>query len=86
MKLEKRNYYFTKILECLLENQLVTTKDIAEKTKISEKTTRTKISEINEYLLDNALGEIQKKPRIGNWLEVDDKQRSKIKQIIYNYL
>jgi len=84
MKLEKRNYYFTKILECLLENKLVTTKDIAEKTKISEKTTRTKISEINEYLLDNALGEIQKKPRIGNWLEVDDKQRSKIKQIIYN--
>lgn len=84
MKLEKRNYYFTKILECLLENELVTTKDIAENARISEKTTRTKISEINEYLLDNELGEIQKKPRIGNWLEVDDNQRSKIKQIIYN--
>ncbi|MDF9824338.1 activator of the mannose operon (transcriptional antiterminator) [Breznakia sp. PF5-3] len=84
MKVEKRNYYFTKILECLLENELVTTKDIAEQVKISEKTTRTKISEINEYLEDNQLGIILKKPRIGNWLEVDEAQRGRIRQIIYN--
>lgn len=84
MKAEKKNYYFTKILECLLENELVTTKVISESVKISEKTTRTKISEINEYLINNDLGMILKKPRIGNWLEADDNQRSRIRQLIYN--
>ncbi|OCN05821.1 hypothetical protein A4S06_07210 [Erysipelotrichaceae bacterium MTC7] len=84
MKEQKRNYYFTKILEFFLENEIVTTDDISKAVKISEKTTRTKIAEINNYLVDNQLGKICKKPRIGNWLDANEVQRTKIRQVIYN--
>ncbi|MFV0381431.1 MAG: BglG family transcription antiterminator [Breznakia sp.] len=84
MKAEKKNYYFTKILECFLENKIVAIKVIAEKVKISEKTARTKIIEINSYLKENGLGIIQKKPRIGNWLDATESQRNQIMHVIYN--
>ncbi len=84
MKEEKRNYYFAKILETLIEGEIVTIGAIANRISISEKTVRNKIEELNTYLDSNSLGQIIKKPRVGIWLECDDSAKEQIKEIIYS--
>ena len=74
----KSNYYTQQILKAFLENDMVTNNQLASEIGLSEKTIRTKIDAINTMLMENGLGEICKKPRIGMWLNADEYQRSKI--------
>lgn len=84
MKEEKRNYYFSRILECLLEQETTTIEEISGKVKISEKTTRNRITDLNDYLQSENLGKILKKPRIGIKLECNEQQKKHLKELIFN--
>lgn len=81
---QKSNYYTQLILKALLNKEMVTTGQLAEEIGLSEKTIRTKVEVINNMLLDNQLGEICKKPRIGIWLNADAQQRLKLNSLINN--
>ncbi len=84
MKEEKKSYYIIKIMELLLDGNVLTIDAISTQIKVSEKTTRTKINEINDFLRKNDLGEILKKPRIGVWYSCTMDQQEKTKSIMYN--
>ena len=77
MKEAKKQYYNTEILNCLIDGDIVSTQQIADAVGMSEKSIRNKIFDINEYLQENDMGIIQKKPRVGMWLDVR-KSRNKI--------
>ena len=79
---QKSNYYTQLILKALLNKEMVTTGQLAEEIGLSEKTIRTKVEVINNMLLDNQLGEICKKPRIGIWLDANEQQRLKLNSLI----
>lgn len=85
MKNDKDNYYFKEIIKCLLSGEIVSTSSIADLVGLSDKSIRNKIDEINNYLMQNNLGTIEKKRRIGVWLEMNDSQKQKLEQIVSNY-
>ena len=39
---------------------------------LSEKATRNKLEHLQNYLQENQLGSIEKKPRVGIWLNMDE--------------
>lgn len=78
MKNVKKDYYNKAILNCLADGKIVSTSTIAKMVGLSEKSIRNKIYDINTFLKENKLGEIQKKPRVGIWLQCDEKQLQKI--------
>lgn len=80
----KTNLINQLILRKFLENEMITTNQLAEETNLSEKTIRTKIEGINSLLINNNLGEICKKPRIGMWLNANEDQRQKIMIMVMN--
>ena len=82
MKDAKTNYYVRQVLSILMDGDIVSTGKIASEIGLSEKSTRNKLSAIEDYLRDNDLGEICKKPRVGIWLEADEKQRSRIVRML----
>ena len=84
MKESKTNYYNLRILNCLIDGAVVSTKQIAAQIGVSEKTIRNKIYLINEYLSKNDLGIIRKKPRVGIWLECSELQKQQIHSILMN--
>lgn len=84
MKDLKNNYYNKQILSCLLDENIVPAKLISKTVGLSEKSIRSKISDINDYLKENNLGKINRKPRIGIWLEIDDLQKEKLETILIN--
>lgn len=51
---------------------------------MSEKSIRNKIFDINEYLQENDMGIIQKKPRVGMWLECTEEQKQKLQSVLMN--
>lgn len=63
------------ILKELLNTDLITTKKLAEVVNLSEKTVRTKLKLLNDYLADEGLGSIKTKPRFGVWLDVTNEQK-----------
>ena len=82
LKDAKTNYYVRQVLSILMDGDIVSTGKIASEIGLSEKSTRNKLSAIEDYLRDNDLGEICKKPRVGIWLEADEKQRSRIVRML----
>ena len=78
MKEAKKQYYNTEILNCLIDGDVVSTQQIADAVGMSEKSIRNKIFDINEYLQENDMGIIQKKPRVGMWLEMYGRAETKI--------
>lgn len=78
----KSTIYLHQILKYFLEHDMVTNKQLAEEIGLSEKTIRTKIDSINYMLKENSLGTIEKKPRIGMWLEANSFERAKIQKMI----
>ena len=42
---------------------------------LSEKSVRNRLNELSDFLLQNKLGEIQRKPRVGIWLEANEKSK-----------
>ncbi|MBR5289655.1 MAG: PTS sugar transporter subunit IIA [Erysipelotrichaceae bacterium] len=84
MKDKKSQYYVQAILKILLSSDMVTTVQLGEEVGLSEKTVRTKVEAINDYLRANQLGEICKKRRIGIWLNATDEQKIEIRKRIFN--
>lgn len=82
MKTEKSNFYIREILKCLLEEGIRSTNDIAQCINLSEKATRNKISAVDFYLKEEKLGSIERKPRVGVWLNATDEQKEKIASLI----
>lgn len=78
----KTTIYSNLILKYFLTHEMVTNKQLADEIGLSEKTIRTKIDSINYMLKENNLGTIEKKPRIGMWLECNTSQRAKIQKLI----
>ncbi|MGB4588572.1 MAG: PTS sugar transporter subunit IIA [Clostridiaceae bacterium] len=68
MKSEREKQYNFKILAMLLENPVITVCFIAQEIGLSEKTVRNHLKVINDFLKKNNLGIIEKKQRIGVWL------------------
>lgn len=84
MKSIKENYYVKAILKTLLQKNIVATSEIATVISLSEKATRNKIEHIQQYLIENDLGRIEKKPRVGIWLQASEVQKDKITKIVEN--
>ena len=84
MKTLKESYYVREILKVLLKEDIISTSKIAEIINLSEKATRNKVDHVKDYLIENHLGTIEKKPRVGIWLNADEKQLEKITNIVNN--
>lgn len=74
--------YNRKILNCLLDGGMYTTFAIAELVGLSEKTVRTRINQINEWLIKDGLGQIRKKQGAGVWLELDESGREQLEKLL----
>lgn len=83
MKRSKDKFYIKQIFECIMDGEVYATGKIAQEVGLSEKSVRNKLNEMNEFLLQNNLGEIQRKPRVGVWLEASTEKKEQI-QIIMN--
>ena len=82
---KKKNFYYTQaILKVLMDYDVVTIDQIAKEVGLSEKAVRIKIDSINDYLIENNLGSIEKKRRIGIWLNATDEAKIFIEQKIIN--
>jgi len=84
MKEEKSQYFFRQILDYLLKHEVVSTQKIADEIGLSEKTVRVKLDGLEEYLKQNRLGDLVRKPRVGIWLKVDDSQRTALTNVMLN--
>ncbi len=74
MKEDKNALYFNRILNCLLGGETYTILQIAANVGLSEKTVRTKIDQMNRWLMQRDMGRIEKKQGTGIWLEMDERQ------------
>ncbi len=75
MKEDKIALYNNKILQCLINGETYTILQLADNVGLSEKTVRTRMNQLEEWLEMEGLGKIEKRRGIGIWLELDDKQR-----------
>ncbi|HCW73113.1 MAG TPA: hypothetical protein DHM90_04170 [Clostridiaceae bacterium] len=71
MENRKDMIYIKKILQFFLENKTTTSYELAKHIGLSEKTMRSKIDLVHDYLVHNNLGRINRKPRVGYWLETE---------------
>lgn len=74
--------YNRKILNCLLGGETYTTFAIAELVGLSEKTVRTKINQMNEWLIKDGLGQIRKKQGAGVWLELGEGRWEQVEKLL----
>lgn len=84
MKQDKNSLYYNRIITCLLSGSTFTIGQLAEQAGLSEKTTRTKINQLNDWLEINALGSIKKKQGTGVWLDCNENQQERIKETFGN--
>ena len=82
MKSEKENYYIKEILKILVQGDIVATGKIASMIALSEKATRNKLEHLQNYLQENQLGSIEKKPRVGIWLNMNEEQKEKMLRLL----
>ncbi|MGL5436550.1 MAG: BglG family transcription antiterminator [Lachnospiraceae bacterium] len=82
MKKDKNALYYSRILDCLLDGQTCQVRQLADNVGLSEKTIRTKINQINDWLEQEDLGKVLKKQGTGIWLEASDAQLEKLKTIL----
>lgn len=76
MKQDKNLLYNNRILNCLLNEKIYTTLEIASKVGLSEKTVRTRLNEINGWMEQNGFGKIQKGREQGSgWSAVKRKDK-----------
>ena len=75
MKEDKNALYNNKILQCLINGETYTILQLADNVGLSEKTVRTRIKQLEEWLEAEGLGKIEKRPGTGIWLELDGRQR-----------
>lgn len=73
MKDTKATQQMKTILSVLMNKEKVTTKDLANAVNLSEKTVRIRLNDLHDYLLKENLGKIERKTRVGVWLETNPK-------------
>ena len=74
----KSEIYIHRILKLLLENDILRISDIAKTIKLSDKTIRNYIKQLNVMLKDNELGEIETKQGVGIRLVATNMQKTKL--------
>lgn len=82
MKSEREKQYNCKILEMLLANPVITVAFIAQEIGLSEKTVRNHLKVINDFLEKNNLGVVEKKQRIGVWLNATHDEKIILENMI----
>lgn len=82
MKQDKNSWYNNRILDCLLNGKIGTTMEIADKVGLSEKTVRTRLNGIDEWLRENGLGAVRKRQGMGVWLESAGEERQRLEQYL----
>lgn len=70
---EKQNNY--RILSMLLKKPVITVSIVAQEIGLSEKTVRNHLKVINDFLKKNNLGIVEKKQRIGVWLNATHEEK-----------
>lgn len=84
MKEDKNALYNNRILKCLLTGEVYTIQQIADNVGLSEKTVRTRMSQLNDWLEQEALGRIERKQGTGIWLELDEGQKKTLEAQLEN--
>ncbi|MEY8351988.1 PTS sugar transporter subunit IIA [Lachnospiraceae bacterium 54-53] len=80
MKQDKNSLYYNLMLKCLLTGKTYTIVQLADHVGLSEKTIRTKINQLNDWMEISDLGRIKKKQGTGIWLECSKSQLEVIKE------
>ncbi|WP_312500928.1 BglG family transcription antiterminator [Lacrimispora sp.] len=75
MKEDKNALYNNKILQCLINGETYTILQLADNVGLSEKTVRTRMKQLDEWLEAEGLGKIEKRRGTGIWLELDGRQK-----------
>lgn len=70
------------IFDCISDGEIIATGKIAKEIGLSEKSVRNRLNELSDFLLENNLGEIQRKPRVGIWLEASENQKEEIQRVL----
>ena len=78
MKRSKEKFYMKQILGCIMDGEIMATGKIAKEVGLSEKSVRNKLDELDDFLTQNNLGIIQRKPRVGIWLEISEEKKEKL--------
>lgn len=81
MKRSKEKFYMKQILGCIMDGEIMATGKIAKEVGLSEKSVRNKLDELDDFLTQNNLGIIQRKPRVGIWLEISEEKKKNWKPI-----
>ena len=76
MKQSKDEFYMKQILDYIIDGEIVSTGKIAKEVGISEKSVRNKLNDLDDFLRENEFGTIQRKPRVGIWLEATQEQKT----------
>lgn len=84
MKRSKDKFYMKQIFDCMADGKIMATGKIAQEIGLSEKSVRNRLNELNDFLQKNDLGEIQRKPRVGVWLEAREYQKEQIQRALSN--
>lgn len=82
MKQSKDKYYMKQILDFIIDGEIVSTSKIAKEVGLSEKSIRNKLNDLDDFLQKNKFGKIQRKPRVGIWLEATEKQKEEINVVL----
>lgn len=78
---EKDTLYNNRILQCLLDGGTYTTLQLSDNVGLSERTVRTRVNQINEWLEENGVGRIEKKQGMGIWLELIEGGEKKLEKL-----
>lgn len=70
------------ILQILIDTPRISVSDLSEKIKLSEKTTRIKVDQLDDYLRLNEWGMIEKIPSKGVILKIDESKKNAILSIV----
>lgn len=84
MKQDKNSIYYNRILASLLSGDTYTIGQLADRVGLSEKTVRTKITKINQWMEVRCFGKIEKKKGKGIWLDCDKNQLDSMKDRLCN--
>lgn len=79
LKKDKNALYCSRIMACLLDGRTWSVRQLAEQVGVSEKTVRTKLNQINQWLPEHDYGIICKKQGTGIWLDASDEQQENLK-------
>ena len=80
MRAEKKAAENKRIMRSLLNGEHLTVLQIAERVGLSEKTVRTKLDQLNDWLTERDLGRIMRKQGKGIWLAADESQKKSLKE------